>query len=356
MASSSSKKHIFLQAARGERPERVPVWIMRQAGRYLPGYRRMRERFSFLQLAKTPELAAQVSIEPLDAVDVDAVIVFSDILIVAEAMGVSLEINDDGPKLEKPVIDGKSVAALRDFDPCCETTFVGDAIRAITNAAGPNVPVIGFAAAPWTLACYLVEGKTRGDLANIKRMMYTEPALLHALLEKIADVTSRYLRMQLEAGAAAVQIFDTWAGELSAHDYEIFELRATQKLIVDIHAGAAPVILYAKNGAHLLPALARTGATVLSVDWRTDLAESRQKIGTRIALQGNIDPAMLLSSEDNIQFAVREAISKTQGIGHVLNLGHGILPMTPVENAQAFVRAVRDFSEAKPPLAANRTE
>lgn len=353
---SATKKEAFLCAARGQRPERVPVWIMRQAGRYLPGYRRMRERFAFLQVAKTPELAAQVSIEPLEVLDVDAVIVFSDILIVAEAMGVPLEINDDGPILGRPVVDDKAVTALRDFDPRRETSFVGDAIRAIANAIGPTIPVIGFAAAPWTLACYLVEGKTRGDLSNIKRMMYTKPALLDALLEKIASVTSRYLRMQLEAGATAVQIFDTWAGELSAHDYEQFGLRATQKLIADLHAGAAPVILYAKNGVHLLPALARSGATALSVDWRTDLAQARAKIATDIALQGNIDPAMLLSSEENIRFAVREAISKTNGVGHILNLGHGILPTTPVENAQAFVRAAREFSEAKPQLAANRTE
>lgn len=356
VSPSATKKEIFLRAARGERPKRVPVWIMRQAGRYLPGYRRMREEFAFLQIAKTPELAAQVSVEPLEVLDVDAVIVFSDILIVAEGMGVPLEINDDGPKLGRPVVDDKSVAALRDFDPCHETKFVGDAIGAIANAVGQSVPVIGFAAAPWTLACYLVEGKTRGELPTIKRMMYAEPALLHALLEKIADVTSRYLRMQLEAGATAVQIFDTWAGELSAHDYEVFELPATQELIADIHAGGTPVILYAKNGAHLLSALARTGADVLSVDWRTDLAEARRKLGTGIALQGNIDPVMLLSSEDNIQFAVRQAISKTQGVGHILNLGHGILPTTPVENAQAFVRATRDFSEPRPQLASNRAE
>lgn len=356
VSPSPTKKEAFLCAARGERPHRVPAWIMRQAGRYLPGYRRMRERFPFLQVAKTPELAAQVSIEPLEVLDVDAVIVFSDILVVAEAMGLPLEINDDGPKLGRPVVDDKSVGALRDFDPSRETKFVGDAIRAIANAMGPSVPIIGFAAAPWTLACYLVEGKTRGELPTIKRMMYTEPALLHALLEKVATVTSRYLKMQLEAGATAVQIFDTWAGELSAHDYEVFELRATQKLIADIHAGPAPVILYAKNGAHLLSALARTGTNVLSVDWRTDLAEARTKIGASIALQGNIDPAMLLSSKENIQFAVREAISKTNGVGHILNLGHGILPTTPVENAQAFIRAARDFSEAKPQLAANRTK
>jgi uroporphyrinogen decarboxylase len=354
--TSSTKRDAFLRAARGERPERVPVWIMRQAGRYLPGYRKMREQFSFLEVAKTPELAAQVSLEPYEVLDVDAVIVFSDILVVAEAMGVPLEINDDGPKLGKPVGDNNAIEALKDFDPSRETKFVGDAIRVIAGAVGPDVPVLGFAAAPWTLACYLVEGKTRGDLPTIKRMMYEQSALLHALLGKIARVTSRYLKMQLEAGAAAVQIFDTWAGELSAHDYEAFELRATQKLIADIHAGPAPVILYAKNGGHLLPALARTGANVLSVDWRTDLAEARMKIGASIALQGNIDPAVLLSSEDNIRFAVRDAISKTQGVGHILNLGHGILPTTPAKNAQAFVRAAREFSEAKPKLAANRAE
>ncbi|HLW80941.1 MAG TPA: uroporphyrinogen decarboxylase [Candidatus Acidoferrales bacterium] len=350
------KKGIFLRAARGEQPERVPTWIMRQAGRYLPGYLKIRERYSFLQAAKTPELAAQISLEPCEVLDVDAVIVFSDILIVAEAMGVPLEINDEGPKLGRTITDEAAVDALKDFDPSRETKFVGDAIRALVHTLGQDVPVLGFAAAPWTLACYLVEGRTRGELPAIKRMMYSEPALLHALLEKIASVTARYLKMQLEAGATAVQIFDTWAGELSAHDYEVFELRATQKLIEEIHAGSAPVILYAKNGAHLLPALARAGANVLSVDWRTDLAEARAKLGPRIALQGNIDPAVLLGSEENIQYAVREAISKTNGTGHILNLGHGILPVTPVENAKAFVRAARKFSAAGPKLAANRAE
>jgi uroporphyrinogen decarboxylase len=353
---SANKKDIFLQAARGGQPELVPVWIMRQAGRYLPGYRKIRERYSFLEVAKTPELATQVSLEPYETLDVDAVVVFSDILVVAEAMGLPLEINDDGPKLERPIADSRAVESLQDFDPAIETKFVGDAIHAIAKTVGPDAPVLGFAAAPWTLACYMVEGKTRGELTTIKRMMYTEPALLHALLEKIATTTSRYLKMQIEAGAAAVQIFDTWAGELSAHDYEVFELQATQKLIADIHAGGAPVILYTKNGAHLLPALARTGANVLSVDWRADLAEARMKIGTKMALQGNIDPAILLGSEGAIQFAVREAISKTKGLGHILNLGHGILPMTPVENAKVFVRAAREFTEVQPKMVANRAE
>lgn len=354
--TSSTKKEIFLRAARGDQPERVPTWIMRQAGRYLPGYQKIRQRHSFLEVAKTPELAAEVSLEPYTVLDVDAIIVFSDILIVAEAMGVALEINDDGPRLGNLVRDWKTVESLREFDPERETRFVGDAIRAIARAAGRDVPVLGFAAAPWTLACYLIEGRTRGELSTIKRLMYAEPALLHALLEKISHVTARYLKMQIAAGATAVQVFDTWAGELSAHDYEVFELRATQKLIEELNAGEAPVILYAKNGAHLLSALARTGASVLSVDWRTDLAEARMKIGAKIALQGNTDPAMLLSTEENIQWAVRDAITKTKGTGHILNLGHGILPTTPVANAQAFVRAAREFSQAKPPQAAAAPE
>lgn len=353
---ASTRREIFLCAARGGEPERVPVWIMRQAGRYLPGYRRTRERFSFLEIAKSPELAAQVSIEPLEVLNVDAVIVFSDILIVAEAMGLPLEIDDAGPRLGKAIRDSQDIEKLRDFDPADDTKFVGDAIRAIASAVGPDVPVLGFAAAPWTLACYMIGGNTRGELSAIKRMMYSEPSLLHALLEKISNITARYMRMQIDSGAAAVQIFDTWAGELSVRDYEAFGLPATQALISEIGAGEAPVILYAKNGAHLLPALARTGANVLSVDWRTDLAEARRKIGARMALQGNIDPAMLLSSHENIRFTVCEAISKTGGLGHILNLGHGILPSTPVENAQAFVRAAREFSQPGSRFASHRAE
>ncbi|HEV2491113.1 MAG TPA: uroporphyrinogen decarboxylase [Candidatus Acidoferrales bacterium] len=340
----SSRKDIFLAAARGERPERVPVWIMRQAGRYMPGYRRIRERFSFLEVAKTPELAAEVSLEPYQRLGVDAIIVFSDILIVAEAMGMPLEIPDEGPSLGNPVRDHAAVQSLRDFDAARATGFVGDAIRAICSEAGPDVPVLGFAAAPWTLACYMVEGRTRGELAAIKRMMYAEPELLRELLATIARATAPYLKMQLAAGATAVQIFDTWAGELGARDYEEFALPATQQLIAEIHGGDAPVILYAKNGAHLLPALARSGATVLSVDWRTDLGGARAALGSRIALQGNVDPAVLLGPAEGIGNAVREAIGKTGGTGHILNLGHGILPETPVENAQAFVSAAREFS------------
>jgi uroporphyrinogen decarboxylase len=342
--SEPSQKQLFLAAARGQRPERVPVWMMRQAGRFLPGYQRIRERFSFLEVAKTPELAAEVSLEPYKLLGVDAVIVFSDILIVAEAMGLPLEINDDGPKLANPVRNREALASLRVFDPTRSTRFLGDAIRAICSEVGPEVPVLGFAAAPWTLACYMVEGRTRGDISAIKRMMYSEPALLRDLLDKIALATAPYLKMQLDSGATAVQLFDTWAGELSAPDYEAFALPPAQKLIAELRASDAPVILFAKNGAHLLPALARSGASVLSVDWRTDLAAARSQLGRNLALQGNVDPAALLGAPEAIRHAVREAIGKTGGIGHILNLGHGILPQTPVENARAFVSAAREFS------------
>jgi uroporphyrinogen decarboxylase len=342
-----SRKQLFLSAARGERPVRVPVWMMRQAGRYLPGYQKIRRRFSFLEVAKTPELAAKVSLEPFRLLGVDAIIVFSDILIVAEAMGLPLEINDDGPRLGNPVRDRNSVESLREFDPLRATGFVGDAIRAICHEVGPDVPVLGFAAAPWTLACYMVEGRTRGDISTIKRLMYAEPALLGELLDKIALATAPYLKMQLEAGATAVQIFDTWAGELSAQDYEAVALPPTHKLVAQLRAGDAPVILFAKNSAHLLPALARSGAAVLSVDWRTDLATARAQLGRKIALQGNVDPAVLVGPVKRIRDAVREAIEKTGGIGHILNLGHGILPGTPVENARAFVSAARECSAAR---------
>jgi uroporphyrinogen decarboxylase len=339
MAAHESPKALFLRACRSEPVERVPVWIMRQAGRYLPEFRAIRQRHSFLEVCKTPELAAEVSLQPFHRLGVDAVIVFSDILIVAEALGMPLDVPDGGPVLGNPIRTSDDVRLLRDFDPERDTRFVGDAIRSLCRTLGPDVPIIGFAAAPWTLACYMVEGRTRGELAVIKRMMYSEPALLRALLDKIARNTARYLEAQIAAGAAVVQLFDTWAGELSRQDYDAFALPATQMLIEQLDAGIAPVILYAKGSSHLLASLAQAGADVLSVDWRTDLGEARQAFGARIPLQGNVDPTVLLGPEEGVRKAACEAIEKTGGLGHILNLGHGILPSTPVENALAFVEA-----------------
>ncbi|MFZ3200757.1 MAG: uroporphyrinogen decarboxylase [Candidatus Acidiferrales bacterium] len=332
-----NKKQLFLDACRFQRVERVPVWIMRQAGRYLPEYQAVRAKHSFLEICKTPELAAEVSLQPLRALAVDAVIVFSDILIVAEAMGMPLEVPDAGPVLSNPVRDAAGVRRLRDFDAERETRFVGDAIRAICKEAGPNVPVIGFAAAPWTLACYMIEGRTRGDISRARRMLREEPDTVRELLGRIARVTAAYLQAQIAAGAAAVQLFDTWAGELSVAEYDSFELPATQTIFEALDHEDVPRILFAKGSARHLASLAKSGADVLSVDSQTDLAEARHALGRRVALQGNVEPAILLGDEAGIRRAVREAIEKTGGAGHILNLGHGILPATPVENARTFV-------------------
>jgi uroporphyrinogen decarboxylase len=341
--TSLTRKELFLRACRFEPVERVPVWIMRQAGRYLPEYQAMRALHSFLEICKTPELAAEVSMQPFRVLGVDAVIVFSDILIVAEAMGMPLDVPDSGPVLSNPLRNAESVRRLREFDPEIETKFVGDAIRAICREAGPDVPVIGFAAAPWTLACYMIEGRTRGDISRAKEMLRAEPAVVRELLERIALATGEYLRMQIAAGAAVVQLFDTWAGGLSEEEYEEFELPASQivldSLVKTDGSDGVPTILYAKGCGHLLAGLAKSGADVVSLDWRTDLADARQEFGRRAALQGNVDPAVLLGAENDIRQAARVAVQKTGGLGHILNLGHGILPATPVANAKAFVEA-----------------
>ena len=336
---NENRKELFLRACRFEPVERVPVWIMRQAGRYLPEYQTVRAKHSFLEICKTPELAAEVSLQPFRIIGVDAVIVFSDILIVAEAMGMQLDVPDSGPVLSNPVRDRGGVARLRDFDPEGATRFVGDAIRKICREVGPEVPVIGFAAAPWTLACYMIEGQTRGDISRAKQFMREEPELLRELLGRIAKATVGYLKMQIAAGAAVVQLFDTWAGELTRDEYEAFELPATRSVFESLGAPGVPTILYGKGSSHLIELQSKTGASVLSVDWRTDLAEARRTLGDRMALQGNIDPNILLGDENAIREAAREAVEKTGGLGHILNLGHGILPTTPVQNARAFVEA-----------------
>jgi uroporphyrinogen decarboxylase len=343
MTPAENRKELFLRACRFEPVERVPVWIMRQAGRYLPEYQAVRKNHAFLQICKTPDVAAEVSLQPFRIIGVDAIIVFSDILIVAEAMGLPLDVPDSGPVLSNPVRDLAAVRRLRDFDPLQETGFVGDAIRAICKEAGPDVPVIGFAAAPWTLACYMIEGQTRGDISRAKEMLRREPEMVRELLERIARATAQYLKSQIAAGAAVIQLFDTWAGELTRAEYDAFELPATTMVYDLLGHDEVPKILFAKGSAHLLESLPATGADVISVDWRTDLAEARATFdrvaGRKVALQGNVDPNILLGAPAAVREAAQAAVEKTGGLGHILNLGHGILPATPVENAKAFVAA-----------------
>ncbi|MGH7838720.1 MAG: uroporphyrinogen decarboxylase, partial [Candidatus Binataceae bacterium] len=304
----ANRKELFLSACRFEAVERVPVWIMRQAGRYLPEYQAVRACHSFLEICKTPELAAEVSLQPYRALGVDAIIVFSDILIVAEAMGLPLDVPDSGPVLENPVRDLAGVRQLREFDPEVETRFVGEAIRAIIREAGPKVPVIGFAAAPWTLACYMIEGQTRGDISRARRMLKEEPQLMRELLDRIARCTAKYMQMQIDAGASAMQLFDTWAGELSKAEYDAFELPATQGVFEALERDGVPRILFAKGSSRHLESLAQSGAEVLSVDWNTDLAEARTRLGRLVALQGNVNPQVLLGNIEEVQEAARLAV------------------------------------------------
>jgi uroporphyrinogen decarboxylase len=342
---SINRKDLFLRACRGETLSRVPVWMMRQAGRYLPEYREIRAHRPFLEVCKTPDLAAEVSLQPFRILGVDAIIVFSDILIPAEAMGLALELNDAGPNLPNPVRNAADVNNLRMFDPEVETKFLPEAIRRIGRIAGPDVPILGFAAAPWTLACYMIEGKTEEGFATVKSFLYHEPATFRQLLAKIAQATIPYLNAQIAAGAAAVQLFDTWCGELSFDDYENFALPAVQQVIDGI-AGKVPVIYYTKASNHLMPAIARAGANVLGVDWRADLAALRKTLGPDIALQGNVDPAILLGPPEKIREATQKAVAALGGSGHVLNLGHGIMKQTPVENARLFIETGQQIISA----------
>src|SRR5437016_3205381 len=319
--ASINRKDLFLRACRGDALPRVPVWMMRQAGRYLPEYREIRAKHAFLDVCKTPQLAVEVSLQPFRRLGVDAVIVFSDILIPAEAMGLQLELGDAGPNLPNPVRSKADVDRLKIFDPETDTGFLPEAIRRIVKSVGPEVPVLGFAGAPWTLASYMVEGKTKEGFATVKSFLYHQPKTFRALLHRIAQATIPYLRAQIAAGATAVQLFDTWCGELNLQDYEEFALPAVQEISAGL-SSSAPVIADTKESRHLVSAVARTGANVLSVDWRVDMAEIRKTLGPKIALQGNVDPAVLLGPQEKIREVTLDAINSLGGHGHILNLGH----------------------------------
>jgi uroporphyrinogen decarboxylase len=338
-----TRKELFLRACRGEALPRVSVWMMRQAGRYLPEYRELRAKHPFLEVCKTPDLAVEVSLQPFRRLGVDAIIVFSDILIPAEAMGVPLELGDAGPHLLEPVRSAEAVHKLRLFDPETETGFLTEAIRRLVRTVGSDVPVLGFAGAPWTMACYMVEGRTKEGFATVKSFLHFEPAVFREMLHRIAQATIGYLKAQIAAGATAIQLFDTWCGELALAEYREFALPAVEEIIAGVR-GLAPVIYYTKASHHLMEAIAKCGADVLSVDWRVNLAELRARLGPKIALQGNLDPAILFGPAENVVGSTKNILKQLGGKGHLLNLGHGILPNTPVEAAQLFIRTAQEFS------------
>jgi uroporphyrinogen decarboxylase len=340
------KNDLLIRAARGEPVERTPVWMMRQAGRYLPEYRAIRKDTDFLTLCKTPELAVEVSLQPYRILGVDAVIMFSDILIPVEAMGQEVRLTEQkGPELPDPIRSRQQVDRLIVPDPLEKTGFVMEIIRTLRRELDGAVPLIGFAGAPWTLAAYMIEGGGSKNYAQVKRMMYTEPATFHALLGKIADTIILYLNAQIEAGAEVIQLFDSWAGELSPKDYAEFALPYEQKIFASINRDSAPAIIYINGSGTFLEQMATCGADVLSIDWRVNLEDARARVGRKLTLQGNLDPCVLLSTPEIITEKAREIIRAGGGYRHILNLGHGILPMTPVENAQAFIEAAKHPSE-----------
>ena len=349
-ANTLTRKELFLRACRCEPVPRLPVWMMRQAGRYLPEYREIRAKHSFLEVCKTPDLAVEVSVQPLRRLNVDAVIIFSDILIPAEAMGLSLELEDKGPNLPEPVRAEADVKKLHLFDPETDTGFLMEALRRTVKYAGPDIPVLGFAASPWTLACYMVEGRAKDGFPTVKNFLYSQPKVFRELLHRIAQATILYLKAQIVAGVSAVQIFDTWCGELNLHDYSEFVLPAVQQIVSGL-SHSVPVIYYTKASHHLLPSLVKSGADVLSVDWRISLAELRALAGPRVALQGNLDPAILFGPQDKIRQATLEIAMELGGHGHILNLGHGILQHTPVENAQLFISTGQQAPIPEPKIA-----
>ncbi|MGB2869991.1 MAG: uroporphyrinogen decarboxylase [Bacteroidota bacterium] len=341
------KNDLFLRACRREQTERTPVWMMRQAGRYLPEYRAVRAKTDFLTLCKTPELASEVSIQPVDILSVDACIIFSDILVVPEAMGMELVVEEGmgGPRFPNPVRSRSSIDALRIPDPNRELKFVMDAVSLTRKRLDGRVPLIGFAGSPWTLATYMVEGTGSRNYRAIKELIYSNPKDAHALLEKIATTVASYLSAKIAAGAQAVQIFDTWGGILPSDEFREFSLRYIQQVIAQLKRENEPVIVFCKGCDHSLKEISGCGADVVSLDWITDIGRARRKIGDRVALQGNLDPTLLYTSPEIIRKGVLRTLEKFgMGSGHIFNLGHGILPDIPVEHARALVQAVKEES------------
>ena len=341
----------FLRALMREPVDVTPVWIMRQAGRYLPEYRKTRKKAGdFLSLCKTPELACEVTLQPLDRFDLDAAILFSDILTVPDAMGTPVEFREgEGPHITKPVRTKQDVEKLIIPDPETELRYVMDGVRLIHSELNGRVPLIGFCGSPWTLATYMVEGHGSKDFVEPKRMLYENPELMHNLLEKISDALIHYLNGQIAAGAQAVMIFDTWGGCLTSRDYMEFSLRYMEKIISALNRTHGehyvPVILFTKGGGQWLEAMAESGADALGLDWTVDLADARSRVHDSVALQGNMDPTLLYTNPDRIREEVKSILaSYGKGPGHVFNLGHGIHPTIAPENVAALVNAVHEFS------------
>lgn len=349
---SELKNDRFLRALLKQPVDTTPIWIMRQAGRYLPEYRATRARAgSFMDLCENPELACEVTLQPLDRYDLDAAILFSDILTIPDAMGLGLYFAEgEGPKFKSPLTNMADIQKLGVPDPEQELRYVMDAVRTIRGELNGRVPLIGFSGSPWTLATYMVEGGSSKDFGKVKGMLYDNPGALHLLLEKLADSVTAYLNAQIAAGAQAVMIFDTWGGSLSPQAYQEFSLSYMSRIVAGLNREAdgrrVPVTLFTKGGGQWLDIMAETGCDALGVDWTINIGEARQKVGDRVALQGNMDPCVLYASPEVIREEAKKVITDYgEGSGHVFNLGHGIHQHINPENVKVLVDAVHEFGK-----------
>lgn len=336
------RNDLILRVLRGETTDRVPVWMMRQAGRYLPDYVKLRNRYSFFERCRTPELAAEITIQPVEQVGVDAAIIFSDILVVPQAMGMEVQlVESKGPWLPEPIRQAADIERLVVPDVEEGLGYVFEALRLTKSYLGGAVPLIGFAGAPWTLLCYMVQGQGSKTFDGAKAFCYTQPHAAHRLLQLITDTTIAYLKGQARAGADLVQIFDSWGGLLSPEDFETWSLRYIRQIVAALK-DIVPVIVFAKGAWHSLGEMAATGAQGLGIDWCIRPQMARQLAGDKVALQGNFDPAKLLSPIPVIVREVGAMLNAFGGHPHIANLGHGILPDVPVDHAKAFVEAVKN--------------
>jgi uroporphyrinogen decarboxylase len=341
----------FLRALLREPVPYTPIWIMRQAGRYLPEYNRTRARAgSFLDLCRDPDLATEVTLQPLARYPLDAAIVFSDILTVPDAMGLGLYfVEGEGPRFQRPLREAREIRSLAPPDPTAQLRYVLDTVAQVRKALKNDVPLIGFSGSPFTLACYMVEGRGGTGFETLKNMLYREPSLLHAILTVNAQSVTAYLNAQIEHGAQAIMLFDTWGGLLTPAAYEEFSLRYMRQILSELHrehdGARVPTIVFTKGGGLWLEWIAASGCDAVGLDWTIDIGVARGRIGERVALQGNLDPAVLLSSPDVIEKQAADILHAFgPGSGHVFNLGHGVSQFTPPEHVEALVRAVHAAS------------
>ena len=343
----STQVPYLLRAARGEVLERPPVWMMRQAGRYMKAYRDLRDKYpSFRERSENPEIAIEISLQPFRAFQPDGVILFSDILTPLPGIGIGFDIIEQrGPIIDPPIRSQEQIDKLHELDPAESLPFIREILQTLRREVGDSSTVLGFVGAPWTLAAYAIEGKSSKDYTIIKSMAFSEPAMLHQFLGKLADAIAVYVRYQIDCGAQVVQMFDSWAGQLSPQDFEAFALPYQRRVVEQVKQTHpdTPLILYINGSAGILERMALAGVDIISVDWTVDMAEARGRIGSNIGVQGNLDPCVLFGSKEVIRDRIYDTVRKAGNQGHILNLGHGVLPSTPEENVAFFFETAKQI-------------